>query len=360
MADTKLSALPAAGAFADADILYITQGGVSVKTTWGAVKAAILLAKYPEVANYAALPAAAGHTGETYVCLAAQGVYFINRKPAGFYYSNGVTWSHVGDMPEDYFTDSILQISDDGDPTKILKFQLSGLTTATTRTVTWQDKDGTVMLLADIHDASSKATPVDADELGLIDSAASNVLKKLTWANTKATLKTYFDTIYSAVSDTAFASSWDGVTNAAPTKNAVWDQLSEPPLIYFVAQTFTNLPASVGFWAGSSGHQFVLKVDLTNKTQVKFLVNKQSVAGAAGSKVVLRYNSSLSTTASAYSDIGTSAVEVAVDTGTVQVLDTGWINLAAGAKAVVYVAPMGYGGDGVTDPSFGIVAAQFR
>ncbi len=39
--------------------------------------------------------------------------------------------------------------------------------------------------------ATSKATPVDADELGLVDSAASNVLKKLTWANLKATLKTY-------------------------------------------------------------------------------------------------------------------------------------------------------------------------
>lgn len=47
----------------------------------------------------------------------------------------------------------------------------------------------------DIHAASSKATPVDADELALIDSAASNVLAKLTWANLKATLKTYFDSL---------------------------------------------------------------------------------------------------------------------------------------------------------------------
>lgn len=46
------------------------------------------------------------------------------------------------------------------------------------------------------HAASSKATPVDADELPLVDSAASNVLKRLTWANLKATLKAYFDTLY--------------------------------------------------------------------------------------------------------------------------------------------------------------------
>ena len=50
-----------------------------------------------------------------------------------------------------------------------------------------------------IHAATEKTTPVDADEVGLVDSAASNVLKRLTWSNIKATLKTYFDTLYSAV-----------------------------------------------------------------------------------------------------------------------------------------------------------------
>lgn len=64
------------------------------------------------------------------------------------------------------------------------------------RTYTYQDKDGTVALSSDTHDATSKTTPVDADELSLIDSAASYVLKKLTWSNLKATLKTYFDTLY--------------------------------------------------------------------------------------------------------------------------------------------------------------------
>lgn len=44
--------------------------------------------------------------------------------------------------------------------------------------------------------ATSKTTPVDADEIPIVDSAASNVLKKLTWANIKTTLKTYFDTLY--------------------------------------------------------------------------------------------------------------------------------------------------------------------
>lgn len=43
---------------------------------------------------------------------------------------------------------------------------------------------------------AAKTTPVDADTMPLNDSAASNALKKVTWANIKATLKTYLDTLY--------------------------------------------------------------------------------------------------------------------------------------------------------------------
>lgn len=50
-----------------------------------------------------------------------------------------------------------------------------------------------------INSANSKTTPVDADQLGLMDSATGNILTKLSWANVKATLKTYFDTLYSAI-----------------------------------------------------------------------------------------------------------------------------------------------------------------
>lgn len=44
---------------------------------------------------------------------------------------------------------------------------------------------------------TGKTTPADTDELAIADSADSNNAKKLTWANLKATLKTYFDGLYS-------------------------------------------------------------------------------------------------------------------------------------------------------------------
>lgn len=69
-----------------------------------------------------------------------------------------------------------------------------------------------------IHGVSGKTTPVDADELGLIDSAASNALKKLTWANVKATLKTYFDALYQPASSalTALASAFTPASSSGP------------------------------------------------------------------------------------------------------------------------------------------------
>jgi hypothetical protein len=53
-------------------------------------------------------------------------------------------------------------------------------------------------IASSIHGATEKTTPANADELPLIDSAASNVLKWVSWTNIKATLKSYFDTLYQA------------------------------------------------------------------------------------------------------------------------------------------------------------------
>lgn len=103
-------------------------------------------ADYPEVANFAALPAAASYSGALYICLAAQGVFFVSRKPAGLYYSDGATWTYEGDVPDGYFSDSVLEMSDDASPTKKAKFQLSGITAGQTRTMTVPDASGTLLM----------------------------------------------------------------------------------------------------------------------------------------------------------------------------------------------------------------------
>lgn len=50
-----------------------------------------------------------------------------------------------------------------------------------------------------VDSLSSKATPVDADTIPLKDSADSNNAKEVTWTNIKATLETYFDTVYQGI-----------------------------------------------------------------------------------------------------------------------------------------------------------------
>jgi len=74
---------------------------------------------------------------------------------------------------------------------------------------------GSSDVAAAINDATAKTTPVDADRMALTDSSASFALRKVTWANVKATLKTYFDTLYSAVSHHTW-SSLTGDANHVP------------------------------------------------------------------------------------------------------------------------------------------------
>lgn len=66
---------------------------------------------------------------------------------------------------------------------------------------TFDGQDSPYYLNRDNHTgpSASKTTPVDADNAVLLDSAAAGIAKKLSWANIKATLKTYFDTLYQAV-----------------------------------------------------------------------------------------------------------------------------------------------------------------
>ena len=85
--------------------------------------------------------------------------------------------------------------------------------------------------LHDVDTSESKSTPIDADNLLLQDSADSSIWKKLSWANVKATLKTYFDTLYQAAGSYLTSANitqviTNGVTTNAPSEDAVFDALA--------------------------------------------------------------------------------------------------------------------------------------
>lgn len=130
-----------------------------------------------------------------------------------------------------YVTDAQLVVigntsgTNTGDQTSVTGNAGTATALQTARTIDGQAFDGSTnitVVAPGTHAATGKATPVDADELPLVDSAASNVLKKLTWANLKATVKTYFDTLYAAISHTHPLSD---LTQSGATTNQVpqWD-----------------------------------------------------------------------------------------------------------------------------------------
>jgi hypothetical protein len=65
------------------------------------------LSTYPEADNFASLPDSTLHLGNVYLVNNPQGVYFVNRKPAGLYRSNGASWIYESDLTDTYFGDAL-------------------------------------------------------------------------------------------------------------------------------------------------------------------------------------------------------------------------------------------------------------
>jgi hypothetical protein len=112
-----------------------------------------------EVQNFSALPETIGTPAvdSAYLVREAEGTWLLARKPAGIYIRTADTgvraadWTHAGAFP-DVFNDANFLLYDNSDSTKNLAFQLSGLTTGTTRTLTAPDASGTIALTAQLTD----------------------------------------------------------------------------------------------------------------------------------------------------------------------------------------------------------------
>jgi hypothetical protein len=107
-----------------------------------------------QATNFAALPAVADHNGEYYHVLNSSGTWFINRKPSGTYYSDGVSWTYVGDLIN-AFQDGNFSIYNAVDNTKEINFSAASITTGNIRTITMCDEDIDLGAIADSNIASA-------------------------------------------------------------------------------------------------------------------------------------------------------------------------------------------------------------
>lgn len=119
--------------------------------------------------------------------------------------------------------------------------------------------------------------------------------------------------------------------------------------------TLSNVTAAAQFLGASNRN--VQQIDLTHFTHVRLTV-RVTTAATAGTKLTASYYTAFSTTLTDFIDIGTSAVETAIDaTG---ITTSSWIALAAGAKADVFTTIKQSGGDGATDPVVAFLSLQFK
>lgn len=104
---------------------------------------------------------------------------------------------------------------------------------------------------------TTKSTPIDADLIPLSDSATSFGIKKLTWANLKATLKTYFDTLYFALTGSQTVDGIKTFTSSpiVPTPSSL-DNSTKIATTAFVVQNINN--ATVNLTVGAIGSYSLL------------------------------------------------------------------------------------------------------
>jgi hypothetical protein len=122
-----------------------------------------------EVAVYTDLPldgTAAINTA--WLVREASGAWLLARKPAGIYIrtatagvSRDADYTYAGILP-DVFSDANFLLYDNGDSSKNLAFQLSAITTGTTRTLSVPDASGEIALQSEAYDFYYATAPADA------------------------------------------------------------------------------------------------------------------------------------------------------------------------------------------------------
>lgn len=111
------------------------------------------------------LPSASSHTGKIYIVQLDQGVVFINKKRAGLYISNGVSWSRLGDLTNMLKTSDVVNNLTSTDSDKPLS--------ANQGKILNDNKQGTLTAGANItitNDVISSTLPVAGASIGGVKS----------------------------------------------------------------------------------------------------------------------------------------------------------------------------------------------
>lgn len=121
----------------------------------------------------------------------------------------------------------------------------------------------------------------------------------------------------------------------------------------------TNATLAERFAGNTTRHLFM--VDLAGYTQVRLRTNIQVLSASAGTPLFrVKYCVGWSTTVGNFLQIGQSE-QLQVSLAATGYIDTGWVNLAAGARVDgVTIGCTELGGDGAIDPALGATDILFR
>jgi hypothetical protein len=152
-----------------------------------------------EVQNFSALPTANPPAVDSaYLVREPEGTWLISRKPAGIYIRVATTgtratdWTYAGILP-DVFSDANFLLYDNDDSSKNLAFQLSGISTGTTRTLTVPDASGTIALTS-LVGASAELVIACSDETTNLTTGTAKVTFRMPYAMTLSSVRASVNT----------------------------------------------------------------------------------------------------------------------------------------------------------------------